>query len=32
MYKPYAEWSSAYAKNIIETNKSLQDRVFKLVS
>jgi hypothetical protein len=31
MYKQYTEWSSAYAKNIIETNKSLQDRVFKLV-
>lgn len=31
MYKQYTEWSSAYAKNIIETNKRLQDRVFKLV-
>ena len=31
MYKQYTEWSSAYAKNIIETHKSLQDRVFKLV-
>ena len=31
MYKQYTEWSSAYAKNIIETNNRLQDRVFKLV-